>query len=174
MGRMKLMISTLPCFLNVCFGVKVFSIGDSELSFNNICGKTSAGSVGRTMLILDFFRVSWNNQKQFRYSSYTHTVHILFFFSFFFFFFFFSTCDGNSLRYVCHSPYSSKTISSKSIVTAVRGEMFSKSSKNITTWHWCQSLYYLSPGLDCWFWTRNCLPTKFPCIRLSKTKYNLS
>ena len=58
MGRMKLIISRLPYFLNVWFGVEVFSTGDSDLSFNDISGETFAGGVRRDMLILDFFRVS--------------------------------------------------------------------------------------------------------------------
>ena len=58
MGRMKLIISRLPSFLNVCFGVEVFSTGNSDLSFKNISGETFAGGVGRAMLIFDFVRVS--------------------------------------------------------------------------------------------------------------------
>ena len=57
-GRMKLMISRLYGFMSVCFGVEFFCTGNSDMSFNNISGENFAGGVGRTMLILDFFRVS--------------------------------------------------------------------------------------------------------------------
>ena len=55
---MKLMISRLYGFMSVCFGVEFFCTGNSDMSFNNISGENFAGGVGRTMLILDFFRVS--------------------------------------------------------------------------------------------------------------------